>query len=99
MSTNKTLKLDGDTVVTICAISVVVCIMALFAYVAFSSPVSSKNYQENYNVCLKFTQYIDGLTTQECTSYLKENPNATGQEIIDAYVIPLDQMLYGPLLP
>ena len=58
-------------------------------------------YQDQYHdECRQFTQHFDELTAKDCTEYMKENPGATGQQLLDHHSIQtVDEMLSEPIVP
>ena len=39
------------------------------------------------DVCWNFIHNVEGISVMECINYMEENPNATGQDIIEHYKI------------
>ena len=86
--------------VTLIVLLVVVVIHVLV--LVSSETVNPVLMTPEYITCNEFVTLVgnlESLNVSDCMSYLKDNPHATGQEIVNHYVDePLNRLLSNPLL-
>ena len=83
---------------------IILLVIAVINVLALVSPetINPVLITPEYITCNKFVTLVgnlESLNVLDCMSYLKDNPHATGQEIVNHYVDePLNRLLPNPLL-
>ena len=62
-------------------------------------------YSANGTTCVDLIDYINAISLEDCLDYIDDNPDATGQEMVDYYLeyddrdAELKNLLYEKILP
>ena len=97
MTFNIKTLMDGGNPLFICMLCLFVVLLAGFIFVlgwVLSLPSLGA---ETIVYCHDLSSQVAGLSYSDCKTHLQEYPGSTGQEIVDANVVPLDQLLTKPL--
>ena len=92
MAFNIKTLMDGGNPLFICMLCLLVISLAGFIFVLWLLSLPSLG-AETIAYCHDLSSQVAGLSYGDCMTYLQEYPGSTGKEIVDANVVPLDQLL------
>ena len=72
----------GDYIVYMLVVAVFVIISGSIMMASGTTPIIFSSY---FVECSNFSHTFEEITTGECVKYMEENPNSTGQDIVDYY--------------
>ena len=57
-----------------------ICLVIVVVVIAAPKYIEMKQYD---STCREFADHFDAMPAKTCVAYLKENPDATGQDVLD----------------
>lgn len=91
---NKSKRGDYILYMLVTVVGVIICSSIMIA--SGTTPILFSSY---FGTCLEFTSTIEEITTSECVKYMEENPNSTGQDVVDYYDAQREKLLANMIEP